>query len=386
MKKIKIYCMAHKAYKKIEDSNYIPLQVGASLHEGFGILKDNEGENISDKNPFYSELTGLYWMWKNGEECDITGLCHYRRYFLNEKGEVLSQTELENILGSFDVIVTGRLQYQDTNLYEQYGIKHYVKDLDLTRDAIERLYPDYLQTYDSVINGKEMYFANMIVAGKNVVDSYAKWLFDVLFDVEKHLDMTGYDDYNRRVYGFIAERLLMVYVKHNRLRAFECQVGLTESKAETIKALEESKKLLEKGDSGQVLAYLNDVMSKRPDAFYKDADVEGNLGLVYTFAEIMQVEKQAGMNNLAGALKDFDRLKDMSLEFSKILVNETDRLYDYIVDNNLSVFFVLVMLPKVLENNQDMITVYNILANKYLDNGNIDMARIYVNEALKLGQ
>lgn len=57
--------------------------------------------------------------------------------------------------------------------------------------------------------------------------------FDILFDVEKQLDMTGYDEYNQRVYGFIAERLLRVWIVYNNYKPYECIVGLTESKAET---------------------------------------------------------------------------------------------------------------------------------------------------------
>jgi hypothetical protein len=87
---VKIYCMAHKKYEKLNNDIYIPLQVGAALHNSLGYHSDNTGDNISERNPYYSELTGLYWLYKNDSDCDITGLCHYRRYFINERNEVLS--------------------------------------------------------------------------------------------------------------------------------------------------------------------------------------------------------------------------------------------------------------------------------------------------------
>ena len=43
---------------------YLPVQVGAEKKESLGYARDNEGENISKKNPNYCELTGLYWAWK----------------------------------------------------------------------------------------------------------------------------------------------------------------------------------------------------------------------------------------------------------------------------------------------------------------------------------
>ena len=43
-------------------------------------LHDNDGENISSKNPMYCELTAQYWAWKNAD-ADYYGFCHYRRYF-----------------------------------------------------------------------------------------------------------------------------------------------------------------------------------------------------------------------------------------------------------------------------------------------------------------
>lgn len=45
-----------------------------------GYQKDNEGDNISAKNPYYCELTGIYYAWKN-IPAEYLGLVHYRRYF-----------------------------------------------------------------------------------------------------------------------------------------------------------------------------------------------------------------------------------------------------------------------------------------------------------------
>lgn len=78
---IKIIVAAHKQCEMPKDDIYLPVQVGKSLNlnKDFGYQTDNSGENISSKNPYYSELTALYWGWKN-LDVDYIGLVHYRRF------------------------------------------------------------------------------------------------------------------------------------------------------------------------------------------------------------------------------------------------------------------------------------------------------------------
>lgn len=389
MKNIRIYVMAHKAFDVPEDKIYIPLQVGASLHEPLGYLADNTGDHISGKNPNYSELTGLYWMWKNGPDCDITGMCHYRRYFLNENEELLQASEYEEILKEYDVIVTGRLVYPaGESIYGGYARKHHAKDLDLTREAVKEYYPEYLPSYDEVMNGNVMYYANMMAADRKLMNRYAEWLFTILFEVEKHIDMTGYDDYDRRVFGFLAERLVMVWIRHNWLKPYETQVGLMGVKAETREVIAKSAKLLQDGSFHEVTSYLNEVNVKRPDLFFKDSDTEGDLAAIYTFAEIMTAEERAGKKNLISCSSDYRELTKLYVCLKELLtVGLTDNtLYRFILEKDLSTEFVSLSVQKILEEDREQrIRVYNYLANAYLNAGNLHQARIYVELALREG-
>ena len=77
----KIYIAMHKPYAVPKDALYVPLQVGAEGKKPFCAARDNEGENISEKNPGYCELTGLYWL-RYHADADVVGLVHYRRYFV----------------------------------------------------------------------------------------------------------------------------------------------------------------------------------------------------------------------------------------------------------------------------------------------------------------
>ena len=113
---VKIIIATHKKYEMPKDDMYLPLHVGAEgkVDENnrpldLGYQKDKTGENISELNASYCELTGLYWAWKNLDE-DFIGLSHYRRHFCINKSKrdfenVLSYKEIEPYLDSIRVFV-----------------------------------------------------------------------------------------------------------------------------------------------------------------------------------------------------------------------------------------------------------------------------------------
>lgn len=117
-KSVRIVVATHKAYQMPTDSMYLPLHVGAKGKTDLGYRRDDTGEeHISEKNPGFCELTGLYWAWKNLGE-DFIGLVHYRRYFCLKKGRrdewmnhVLTYPELEPMLHLYKVFVPKKRNY-----------------------------------------------------------------------------------------------------------------------------------------------------------------------------------------------------------------------------------------------------------------------------------
>ncbi len=206
----RMYVMTHKKIAELPDDIYQPLHVGKAGGESLGYAGDDTGDNISAKNPYYCELTGMYWLWKN-INCEVIGICHYRRFFLRD-GSLLNKETIERLIGQYPIIIPNSRCVKDANVYQHYAKRHYAKDLDLCREVIEKKYPVYVAAFDYAMDTILVSTGNMWITRKDIYDRYCQWLFDILFEVEKHLDMTGYDSYQQRVMGFLSERLFRVWL------------------------------------------------------------------------------------------------------------------------------------------------------------------------------
>ena len=219
---IKVIVAAHKPYWMPSDKLYVPVRVGAEGKDDFGYIPDNTGENISYKNENYCELTGLYWAWKN-LECEYLGLAHYRRHFTMLKGtkdrrDVLSLDQARGLLADVDVLLPKKRNYWIETNYQQYIHAHHVEDLDETRKIINEKYPEYIEAYDKSMKRTTGHRFNMFIMKKRLVNAYCCWLFDILFELEKRLEISNYSANDKRVFGFVSERLLDVWLDTNDIK------------------------------------------------------------------------------------------------------------------------------------------------------------------------
>ena len=226
-----ILIACHKPYPVPTDTCYLPVEVGAALRERplQGFTPDSTGDSISAKNPHYCELTALYWAWKN-LSADYVGLVHYRRYFgAGCPRRIAAAADYERALKKAPVILPKPRHYWIETNYSQYVHAHHERDLIVTREVLAEREPACLPAYDRQMRLRSGHRFNMLVMRRDLLERYCAWLFSILFEIEGRLDISEYDAYNTRVFGFLAERLLDVWLETNGVPYTELPVKNTES-------------------------------------------------------------------------------------------------------------------------------------------------------------
>lgn len=236
---MKIYIASHKLCLLPSDKIYRPLFVGAAqLPKKDRIPEwsydDGYTDSISQKNRFFCELTGTHWIWKQSNE-DIKGLVHYRRFLGHPtSGKLrydtrLTESEIRDYLTRFDCLVARReylpVNNQLASVAYHYRFLHSSNDLQQTYLALKKVHPEYLEAFNAVMKSTSFIPCNILIANKALFDAYAQWLFSILTELERRIDPINYrNTYQQRVFGFIAERLLSVYIEYNKLHALECNL------------------------------------------------------------------------------------------------------------------------------------------------------------------
>ncbi len=236
MSNIKIFICAHKEVSLPKHPYFLPIQAGAALHDLIiGYQPDNEGDNISIKNPHFCELTCHYWAWKNLKDVDIVGLNHYRRYFdftrkwpqfsadkhFIHTDDFLNQEyhfpNLEELFSNYDIILPVARHWRVSNT-QQYADYHIAKDWEMLRQIIKERHPEYMPAFEKTMDHSNRSVGyNMFITHWKHFDAYSEWLFDILFEVERRVPPID-DPIQSRIYGYMSERLINVFCEYHHLK------------------------------------------------------------------------------------------------------------------------------------------------------------------------
>ena len=244
--RIRIFVTTHKEVNRFHSDILQPVQVGlARPRMRFPwALQDDTGDNIAEKNAMYCELTTQYWAWKN-VDAEYYGFCHYRRYFdfvdrrhdENVYGEVmdaridwdsqkrygLDDATMASVIEGWDVITTG---VNDMSAFpERYAnpLDHYARaphlnlaDLTRTMDIVCKMYPEYAEDVRAFLGGHRACFCNMFIMRRDLFHRYCAWMFPVLERFMEDWDCSTYSHEGLRTPGHLSERLLNVFLIHER--------------------------------------------------------------------------------------------------------------------------------------------------------------------------
>lgn len=218
---IVIYIASHNMLPANIPDYSVPIQAGAALsNEKICKIGDNTGDNISVKNREYCELTVWYWIWKNDPH-KIVGLNHYRRMFQ------LDYKTINQLLEKFDIIVPEPYFFR-YSLEKEYETFHHKADLEMLIGILHENYPEWDDYVSAIFHSNRLIPYNMFIASKKISDEYFSWLFPILFELENRLDLTNYTAYQKRVMGFLAERLFTLYIYARKLKTFSCPIQIPE--------------------------------------------------------------------------------------------------------------------------------------------------------------
>ncbi len=229
MEKIVILICSHNKEVIDCDKTYLPIHVGAALSSlKLNMQRDDEGDNISEKNKNYCELTGHYWAWKNlPGDVKYVGLVHYRRnfawnghkgdYFVKHVYENQNLFEKPNIdMNGCDIILPMK-SVCPYSIKEQYCIGHVREDYDIMEDVIKKKYPEYHNAFQQIMQGNAYSPFNMFVTSREIFDEYSSWIFPLLSEIESRVHISE-NTLQARVFGFMSERLLNVFCCQKRLK------------------------------------------------------------------------------------------------------------------------------------------------------------------------
>ncbi len=221
-----MYVVMHKPYNVKRDDMYIPICVGGNYNNP-EYINDSTGDNIAYLNNKINECTAIYWIWKN-RRTEYVGISHYRRYMLNN-----NQKYVENILDnetvieklkSADILLCEHTTFNST-LQEQIKNNIQPEAYDCgymkVREALIKAHPEDIDVFDYVMGLHYFYPCNMFATTWSVFDEYCEWLFSFIIDAARNIDVSGYDAYSKRVIGFLAERMMTVWVIKKGLKVEE---------------------------------------------------------------------------------------------------------------------------------------------------------------------
>lgn len=232
-----LYVVTHKKYdiEGLPDC-YKSIHAGRALNDDLGYIGDDTGRNISELNPYLNEMTAAYWIWKNTAH-DIIGISHYRRFFSSRNSRefvvknMVTDAQAIEALRYSDMVVAlednfGNNQYNF--LINDAGQKVTTTAITLLKAMMRVYQPEYIDVFDKFMSSCALFRCNMMITRKYIFDAYCEWLFSFLLpaldEFLKTVPIENLTVNQKRIFGYLAERLMNIWLLKNNLRLKELPI------------------------------------------------------------------------------------------------------------------------------------------------------------------
>lgn len=226
-----IFVVHHRPFISYESALYKNICTNTKNYPSApDMLMDNTFDHISDKNPSYSEMTAIYWVWKNIPLEDFVGFCHYRRYLntspvskgaqitlsdlssgLTKFSDFISEENVVSLMKEYDLILPNPM-HLPPSIRAQYAFCHYKKDFEVMFECLLRSFPEHAETIKNACNSPVGYMNNCFIMRSGLFQEYADWMFSVFAELEKEIVVNTKNAYQQRVFAFLSERLFTVFI------------------------------------------------------------------------------------------------------------------------------------------------------------------------------
>lgn len=244
---------------------YIPIQVGAKFSDNdLGIQRDDVGDNISHFNPYYSELSATYWLWKNKTDADYIGLFHYRRFLTFESNSFfyrlptftlylaskfaamfiqdsrcffphfstikINENEVDKYLDEFKENLQNDINKNDIDCYTLGYMRHSTrtmkthlnlgigaKHFEYIDPLIKKMYPDFYKYFQQTLRSNRIIGYNILIAKRELFEEYCSIQFNILTEYcnyfHENLPSGVVNNAILRDFGYAGEILMDAYIR-----------------------------------------------------------------------------------------------------------------------------------------------------------------------------
>ena len=257
---LKIFVVYYKPAPLIKTETFIPIQAGRKIADtrsrqgtftreqinwlNNNMIGDDTGDNISELNRSFAEVTALYWIWKNTTSPFI-GMFQYRRFlsinanahypmltFPSMRFRHLGIKHLETFSKQFlrdlelqkkfilpwfathDILLSEPLKL---NAYQQYTEEHDIKDLERALAILKQKYPEMYDFAIADLNSENGFYpSNLFITRREILNNYAEWLFSILLPLYDEIkdEVNARDTEKKLAFAYLTERLFTIYFRY----------------------------------------------------------------------------------------------------------------------------------------------------------------------------